>query len=183
MRVSTGSDVVTATVSLLPSPSIWAETSSMVTGPIARGITESRVRVDSMEVGLSASPQPGDALGRADDVGDPYAKFIVDHHRLAAGDQAIVDEHIEGLARHLVQLHHRARAEVEQILDGHPRPPELDGEIEGNVHQELEAACGRVVGTGGLLFHRASSPRCWAGSRSGRWRYGEGAARPGRSGR
>src|SRR5207302_448794 len=61
---------------------------------------------------------------RLDDFGHGHAELVLDQHHLAAGDQAVVDIDVDGLADLAVELEHRAGAELEQLADLHARAPE-----------------------------------------------------------
>ena len=54
---------------------------------------------------------------RRDDLGDPQAELLVDHHDLAARDRPAVDQQVDGLAGQAVERDDRARAERQRLAD------------------------------------------------------------------
>ena len=89
-------------------------------------------------------------LGR-DDVRDAQAELLVDRDHLAVGDGVAVDQQVDGLPGHPVEGDDRSGAHLERLADGHRRPPELDGELDGDVEHGAEIEGRRA------LAQRASS--------------------------
>src|SRR5947209_10418231 len=81
------------------------------------------------------------AVGRlAEDLGDAEAELLVDHDDLAPRDRSAVDEKVDGLAGHAVERDDQALAELERLADGHPRPPDLDRQVDRDSAQPVQVA-------------------------------------------
>ena len=76
-------------------------------------------------------------LGR-DHLGDAQGELLVDRDDLAAGDEAPVDEQVGRLAGEPVERDDGAPADAEGLPDRHPRPADLDHEIDRDVEDERE---------------------------------------------
>jgi hypothetical protein len=81
-----------------------------------------------------------------------HAELLLDEDDLAAGHQAIVDINVDRLADLAVELEHRARADLEEIVDLHARAAEHGGNLDRNVEHRFEIGGhprGRPVQLGG----------------------------------
>lgn len=79
-----------------------------------------------------------------DDAGNPDAELLTHHHHFAFSEAAVSHVDVDGLAHEAVQLNHRPSSEGKNFLDGHARPPQLDGHGHGQVEDRGEG--GRVRG-------------------------------------
>src|SRR5882672_10711257 len=126
----TGAEVFTSTSSR-PSCSSARAASIRVVGLWLpeKASTRDRGRI----IGGPFSTETRDAFGGADDVGYAHAELVVDHHGLAARDEAVVHQDVQRLAGDLVQLDDRAGRQAQQVLDRHARSPELHRQVQGHV--------------------------------------------------
>src|SRR5690606_34890616 len=88
------------------------------------------------------------ATGPLQQLGDPHAELVVDHDDVAARHEAVVDEHVDGGAGGAVELHDAALAEAQQVADLEAHAPQLDGDDEVDVGEQVEVGRARVGGAG-----------------------------------
>src|SRR3954471_3204827 len=81
-----------------------------------------------------------------DDLADPQAEVLVDDDDLATGDERAVDQQVRRRARRAVELHDLAGVQREQLLHGHAGAADLDGDLHGDVPQQVEAAALTAAG-------------------------------------
>src|ERR1700754_1831912 len=81
----------------------------------------------------SAPAQPAHALARRDDVGQPDAELVVDHHDLALRDQVAVDEHVHRLTRERLEFDDGALRQLQDVLDRNARAAEFHRQLDGDV--------------------------------------------------
>ena len=77
-----------------------------------------------------------DSLLDAEDICNPNAEVLVDDHNLSSGEQFVVDEDVHGFASQFVQLHHRPRAELEDLANLAAGPVAL---------AIIDGSCGKAI--------------------------------------
>src|SRR5580658_3275786 len=85
-------------------------------------------------------PPPASRPFRLDDFRHRYAELFFDQNDLAASDQAVVDVDVDRFADLAVEFEHCAGAELEEIVDFHPRPTEHCRDLNRNVEYRFEIA-------------------------------------------
>src|SRR2546423_441230 len=85
-----------------------------------------------------ASLSDRDALGGADDLRDSNSEVIFYHNDFAFSYQPAIHHQVERLAGHTLELDDRAGGQVEHILDQHPHPAQLHGDVKRDVHDETD---------------------------------------------
>jgi hypothetical protein len=75
-------------------------------------------------------------------------KFVFDHDGFTVGHELIVDQNIERLADHLIELDNRPLIEFEQTFNRHAGPPQLYRDLERHIHQKrkIDLHCAFTVG-------------------------------------
>src|SRR4051812_9418319 len=86
-------------------------------------------------------------LGRraADEFGDFDSEVILDHDDFAVGDELVVNEEPDGVARVLGELHDRARCQLENFAHGQEHRSELDGDLHLYVEYDIKRLFVRQV--------------------------------------
>src|SRR3989338_296462 len=85
-----------------------------------------------------AATQATHALRGRDDVGQTDTELVIDHHHLALGDQEAVDQHVHGLTGQRIQLDHRTLRQLQDVLDGNTRAPQLHRQLHGDVEDHVD---------------------------------------------
>ncbi|WBL34988.1 hypothetical protein O0235_09310 [Tepidiforma flava] len=111
-----------------------------------------------------------------DDLDDADAEVFIDDDDFAAGDEAVVDEDVDGFAGDAVEFDDGAGAEAEDFGDGEAGPAEFDGDVHFEAGEEFDA--GGVLGRAGV--GQRGEARALGGDRRLLFRRGRGAAGGGR---
>src|SRR5207302_6998178 len=79
------------------------------------------------------------------DLVDAHAEIIVEHKHLAARDEAIIHEHVHGIAGEFVQLDDGSLIELQHVLHHHACAAKLDLHIHLDVAQKIDAGNLRIA--------------------------------------
>ena len=82
----------------------------------------------------------GSSPAALDQVGDPDAELAVDDDDLAAGDEAAVDQDVDGGVGGAVELQDGAGLEAQQVPQRHAQAADLDGHLDRDVGEQREVA-------------------------------------------
>src|ERR1700722_13158557 len=80
-----------------------------------------------------------------DDFVDSDAEVVVEDEDLAAGDEAFVDEDIDGIAGEFVEFDDASFGEFQDVFDEHAVAAEFDFNVEFDVAEEVDAGDLRVL--------------------------------------
>src|SRR4051812_27195136 len=136
-----------------------------------RGFERGRLDgLDDLRQQLRLEPRRAAAAGGH--VGHAQAELLVDDDDLAAGDDAPVDQEVDGLAGHAVQADDGPGPEGQGLAERHPGPADLHRDLDADVGEALELARLPRGGSGGglqrrevdLVGHWVNLPYCTATS-------------------
>ena len=82
------------------------------------------------------------------------------------GDQAAIDQYIHRLAGQSVQLHHGALRQLQEVAYGDLGTPQLHGEMNRDIEDQIQVICRRCHGLGGEIWKYLRLG--WRRSRGGR---------------